>query len=548
MTSKISYRKLFCFEAKRNGYLTGLGMFGIFMTFPFLFIRQIVTFAANNRVSFRHGTGELLAAQSEGLYQVTYKNFALPILLLFLAVFNGIVLFSYLFSRKKQDFYFGQPVKRARLFGMSYIQGLLNMVIPFGFNLLLVIALTASNHCLSKKLAVILLQMTLTQFLFYAAVFTFTILACVLAGKLFNAILGTMLILMYPPLFQTVICFIYKGRMMDLAGFLNKIEFLSPIDVCMAIYLNYVTKLEYLEKPSLMVLPYPWIQIITLLVLIAVGLTLAIWLYLRRPAEGAGKPVASKYSKVVIKGFLVVLFTMSCAVMIPYAKQIHNSAVSIEIGVIAFFIGTFIIDTILELDWKAFIKNRKYLWVYAAVTLTVYIGLCYSKEVHRYNGFEHLPENYTAAEAVKDGCVVFGAKKDLTKKNCTLEDRYCKELYEHIEGESMLAKFAVDVSFHRNSKVRLVFSQDEDNPYCDLVYQNGMIKKYTKDSLYDGNTGYPYIKRFTGHFFDGYPDKIMYIFTDKKDLTFQEIKEYYYNDGAEPDCNYEFLCTVNMES
>lgn len=545
MTLKTSYKKLFWMEAKRHVSLTGIGIFGMLITLPFLFLQQIISFEPQYGVAFRDAVNEFLSYQNDRLYRVTCGNYALPIFLCFFAILNGFILFGHLFSVKKQDFYFGLPVNRRELFWVHYLQGIVNILVPYVFNLVIVMVMAYTNHCMSTAFAFMLMQSCIANILFYLAVYTFTVIACVTAGTLFHAVFELGMLLFYAPVVTFIINLFFDGKLEQTESWLYQIPLASPVSGFAKMFYRPADSIYYaIEK--LEIVHYGLSYFTFLLALTGISICTSYILFQKRCTDRTGKPFVYQYVKYIVKALLVTVGSLAAATFVEGRFDVDDLMVTFLSGIAGFIISTFLIDAFLESTLKGCWKNRKSQGIYALITILITISLIVYRENLTYHGFENLKKPYSLSKAQMDGCVVLDVDINKNQEE-TEEERLYTNLYKKVYNQEALVQFAEDIKQNREGKVRIAENSMGKVCYWDMVYKNGRVKRYTPDETYGYGVSYPYFLALTGHFYDGYPDKSFYILTDKKDLTFEEFKEQMLDWEHEVDWKYECVWTTIQE-
>lgn len=318
MTSKNSFFKLLREHAKQSLWLIALASLVSFFIFPVVTavmtdsLLNAKTLADQARLSDGLLTVEMcrdIASREliENFYSLIAPNG--PVMFFFLtmgAIVCGLSGFSYLFSRKKTDFYHCLPVKRETLFAVSYIGGILYIAVPY------LIGLTASGLLVQIKAISYgfswgtLFADFFQGMSFFILTYSTVVAAAVLTGNIVVSLLGTFFFFFWGPFMVFVLeeyCRVYFSSFYCMEGWMAKLSYegLSPL----LFHLNSAT--NELGFRSFIALAVGGI----------IG-AVSLFLYKKRPSEAAGWAMSFRVSQPIIK----------IAVMVPSA-----------LGVSLFFYG-----------------------------------------------------------------------------------------------------------------------------------------------------------------------------------------------------------------
>lgn len=531
MTLATSCKKLYIQEAKRNLFLPALSMFFVFVTFPFLFLIKISQVESEYGIRFGSMDGDMVNDRYAVLDEVTCMNELLFTVTVILAVINGMVIFSYLSSKKKQDFYFSQPITKSTLFFIHVLQGIMNIVIPFLVNGILVLIIAAVNSSVTSVFIQEVGKILCINFISYLSFYALTILAGVMTGKLMYHFLGTAVFLFYMPAVYYIVNVLFLENSGVLTGTLDKLLYASPVTLSLKVihkieeYIyadrrlfedNYIQGLTtYIERDLLY---------LGVIFLIATGI--AWFLYTRRNVEETGKVLAFKQSKAVIKGLLIVMATLGCPSL--FVIFFDYSFKTIIIGaVFGLIVGTILIDAMLEQSWTAFVRNWKTQWIYIVLSVGIFVFIMGEKDRLSYKGFDDIPKNYTLEQALQDGCV----------DGCDLSSE---------DSIKKLDSFCEKINNGKNAKLRIVQEYYEKLEYQDYVYKDGKLTKYSEYDLFGMEYEYPYIVKIQGEVVDS-ENAIAYVMTDYKDMTLEQFVRAYNDSDYTFNYKYEELFYIVTE-
>lgn len=138
--------------------------------------------------------------------------------------------FSYLYHRKKVDFYHSIPVKKSRRFAVIYLNGFLIFFIPYLLNLLLAVAVAAINGGMDRNnMGVAAVSLACTVILFLG-IYGLTLIAVMLTGNVIITVLATIIFVFY----EAVVRYLleaYSESFYDYFSYqsVNTTLYLSPI-------------------------------------------------------------------------------------------------------------------------------------------------------------------------------------------------------------------------------------------------------------------------------------------------------------------------------
>jgi len=509
MTSKILFKNMYRMESKRNRWILIVAILAMIFCLPFRFLQQIKEFEENYGMQFRKITRELLYVQTDILYRLTYRNSFLYVMITGLAMLNGIFLYRYLSSKKQIDFYFSQPMKRASLFWCSYLQGIVNMAIPLAISYVLVLLMAGANGCLSSKLVCIVIQMYIAAMVYYAIVFTTAVLATVLTGNLLFSVLGFGVLCGYFPIMNGIY-FIQYNRVNDIVGkIMYYVSHLSPVTLFIKTMRYWNNGLYEFTDSSLHCLSFGWGVSVYTMLLFGLLILSARVLYEKRSAESAGKCIAFPKGKGIIKGFLIVAFSLGCSVMLAEFFLSKSLSYKLVGFIVSLFVGLYILDAMLELRWNACLKAPKRHLKYVVIATAAFLTFQVYGEIVRYKGFDRYDENYTQEDAKQDGVIV-------------LQDG------EIIANKDVLSQFIETSSDGIEGKITIMECYENDFYFINVEYKDGSYKLHDSYNEYGTGKTYKYLFYLKGIDKSANVKREFVVATDFKDLTFEDMRIRYY--------------------
>lgn len=223
-------------------------------------------------------------------------NFLLTAFTVISAIVSGLSGFYYLQSRKKIDLYHSIPVKRETLFSTGFLNGILIYAVPYVINILICFIILWLKHFMCMEIFHAALLAFGIHMLYYCLIYTVTIIAVMMTGNIIISFLGTMVFLLYGPMWIEIwgkySTSFFKTYYSMGSGEANK--FSSPL-------LSYISVISDIQEKS----DYRNLIVISIVELI-IFVTLAVILYKKRPSEAAGNAMAFNISKPIIKFLLVI--------------------------------------------------------------------------------------------------------------------------------------------------------------------------------------------------------------------------------------------------
>lgn len=171
----------------RNLWATVLSFVGFFFCLP-LPVAMIVQ-GMSRDVSGKPVENALNNASSQAAGILLGTNPLVKLGMCIMAVLCGVVLFSYLHTRKRVDFYHALPVKRDALFVNNYLAGILAVLpaylLMYALALILASAVGVGGYLTPGRIA----QALLIHVLFFLLIYTISVLATILTGNTILAVL-----------------------------------------------------------------------------------------------------------------------------------------------------------------------------------------------------------------------------------------------------------------------------------------------------------------------------------------------------------------------
>lgn len=267
----------------------------------FFFMIIAVAIGSQNLLSDMEGEiyqREQAVAFAESIF--SKANIFLSIVAAVGAAICGLEGFSYLFSRKKTDYFHSLPMRREQLFFLRWINGLLFYLLPCLFCMVACTILLGGSGLTSHQYYQNMWIGFLYNLIIFLLVYHTAILAVMLTGQILVAAAGFCILFLYTviiqylvPAYVQVFYSTYDVANMNVLGILR---YLSPANV-------WITLADEGR-------PFHWLIALALAAALAAA---AFVLYRIRPSEAAGNSIAFPVSRPVIRILLVIPFSLYVA-------------------------------------------------------------------------------------------------------------------------------------------------------------------------------------------------------------------------------------------
>ena len=301
------------------------------------------------------------------------------------AVVNAVQGFSWLYNRKKIDFYMGMPVKRSKRFLVIWVNGILIYCIPYLLGILIGMLISAGNHGLDGGVVKVIFQALFVHLLLYLCVYHLAILAVMLTGNIVITGMGFVVFCLYEWGVRRV-DYVYRARFFryfDVSSYSTDMRF-SPFNM----YSDMVN-----DQAGMMI----QIKTVILMCIFAVVIGgISYFCYRKRPAESAGWAMVFSHTKPVIKILLVVPMALLMGDMVSnevrYQPQQGMSGVWYVIFalVLVVVLGSAVIQVIYEFDIKGALHKKGHIVISGILVALIFMG--YRYDLLHYDSFVPDPD------------------------------------------------------------------------------------------------------------------------------------------------------------
>ncbi len=302
------------------------------------------------------------------------------ILTVILAVISAVQGFSWLYNRKKIDFYMGMPVKRSKRLLVIWLNGILIYLVPYILGLMIGMLIAAGSQGLNAEAVKVIFQALFINLLLYLCVYHMAMLAVMLTGNIVITGMGFLVFCLYEWLVRRA-DYTYKARFFRyFASYSNQdVMHFSPFGMYMEIAGNQTAMTGQVKIIMLMIL------------FAALAGGLACLAYFKRPAEGAGKAMVFEFTKPIIKILMVVPMALVVGDMIAnevnYAPErgMHGSGYVFLSLALATILGCAVIQVLYEFDIKGALHRKRHILISGVLVASIF--LIYRYDLLHYDSY-----------------------------------------------------------------------------------------------------------------------------------------------------------------
>lgn len=363
MTLKSLFIKLVGEDTKRRLWTVALASLVFFFMFPVWAALLVSRYLNPDRINAGWDNTQLglqemkLQLMERFLNWISIESGLLVFVMILFAVICAVSGFSYLHSRRKTDFFHSIPVKREKLFAVTYLNGILYIAIPYFISLV-----AASLLVQIKASSPIEWGTVFTSYLihisFYVLVYSTTVVAVILTGNTLVSLMGTLVFFLWGP-GVTLLTYgyfsVYFDTFFDNQIFLEQFtRYSSPVS----------WYISFLSENTGAVATVFWV-----LAAAAVLTAIAVFLYKKRPSEAAGRAMAFKKSQPIIKILIVVPAALFSSLF--FLEMRGGDGWSIFGLICGIGISYCIVEIIYNFDFRRLFAHKKQLAVCTLISAAI---------------------------------------------------------------------------------------------------------------------------------------------------------------------------------
>lgn len=420
MTSKISSFNIMLEDLRHRIWMLALSCLGSFLAFPVFFLLRNRDFIGR----LKYNTPDIL--------QECYVRFFIReaaatqgIILFFGAMIVGIFGFRYLYSRRMTDLYHSIPVKRSRMFFLTWLTGLLIWLIPMlffmGITLLLMLVWLAQYGLIGKFGLVILaaVKMIPVFFICFLIVYHFCLVCAMLSGNAFNAVCSSLILGIGASAVYGIILLLSSTcfntyRSLNLS--LEQIAWASPLvsPVIMLVDITGSINTSFYSGEAYSILAHPAFFRTGCILLLLLCLAAAYLLYQKRPSELAEHGIDNRFMQSFLR-FLTTFLTAQLGALLFMVITGQEAVGWYLFGILLF--GTLfycVTNIILHMNFKSFLAHK--LQLGAVLVFSGVFLLIFTMDLTGYD--TRLP----AKNRIEKGALSIGEYQDPSCRYLAAED------------------------------------------------------------------------------------------------------------------------------
>lgn len=375
-----------------------------------------------------------------------------------IAVVSAIQGFSWLYSRKKIDFYMGMPVKRKKRFFIIWLNGILIYLIPYVLGLMVGMVLAAANGGLDKTVVHAASVAFCVNLCFYLGVYHMAIQAVMLTGNIVITGFGFLVFCLYEWIVRVVI----QGFQNLFFQYFN--YYSSSTEPVLSPFCMFFHLAETFEKQKILDFKY-LAGLLIFAVLIGI---IAYVCYLKRPAEAAGRAMVFEITKPVVKILLMVPVSLAAGLLmadivsfapLSYTEPMEGIGYVIFAIALAVVIGCAVMQVIYEFDIKGALHKKSHIVICGVLSALIFMTFRY--DLTGYDDYIPSQEKIESVAFVPDyyetgmqGDVHFGKDGDY------LSSQEYADRYMYLENTADICELA-EISMKNYNEYRARADQEE---------------------------------------------------------------------------------------
>ncbi len=313
-----------------------------------------------------------------------------------IAVISAVQGFSWLYSRKKIDFYLGMPVKRKKRFLVIWLNGILLYLIPYLLGLFVSMLIAAGNGGLNGTVAKTAATAFGVYFCFYLCVYHMALLAVMLTGNVVITGFGFLVFCLYEFVVRWTL---YNYKEMFFQYFCTYETDISPVLSPFTMVVSIISSFEERQ-----VIEYG--NVAGLIFFGLALLALSYLCYLKRPGEAAGRAMVFGITRPVIKILLAVPAALLVGVLIAETVGFYPEDSMEGIGYVIFamvlmvILGSAVIQVIYEFDIKGAFHKKYQILIAGGITALIFLVFCF--DLTGYDSYVPGAESVESAAFIPD--------------------------------------------------------------------------------------------------------------------------------------------------
>lgn len=465
MTSKSSFLVSMKENSKRRLWVLIISALAFMLAFPTCTALMLNTISRRAQwITESYGStvaGQIIHEKLiNGMCGIVGMNAGLFLLTAAIAIVSAVQGFSYLYSRKKIDFYMGMPVKRKKRFFVIWLNGILLYILPYLAGLLITMLIAAGNGAMDKTVLLSAGAAYLVNLLLYLGVYHMAILAVMLTGNIVVTGFAFLTFCLYEFMVRVVVegykeiffrYFTYFGS--------DKTPMLSPFSM----YFDAAKTFNYSNRLDAKCL------IGMLLFATFIGV-ISYFCYLKRPAEAAGRAMTFEITKPFVKILLVIPAALLMGGVISDVINFNPEESMDGIGWMIFamaltvVIGSALIQVIYEFDIKGSLHKKSHVVISAVFVALIFIVFRYDligydsyiPNQNQIKSIAFIPENYEELYGgiFFDDAGRYISNQEYARKYMYLDDieEICAMVSHSMEEYDKLNLYVKDDSFGESGK------------------------------------------------------------------------------------------------
>lgn len=391
-----------------------------------------------------------------------------------IALFSAIQGFSYLYSRKKIDFYMGMPVKRKKRFLIIWLNGILLYMLPYLAGLSFSLIIAAGNGAVNGAVIRSAFIAFGVHLLFYLGVYHMVLLAVMLTGNIVITGCGVLVFSLYEIVVKLVLQD-YKETFFRYYSYYG--DDVTPV---LSPFSMYAYLVDGLNRGDAGAFKY----LIGLLIFGTALLVLSYLCYLKRPAEAAGRAMAFRFTQPVIKVLLVVPVALLAGSLIGNTVNFEPKSSMDGIGYVMFTIllvlvlGCAIMQVIFEFDLKGCLHKKSHIVVSGIIVAIFFMSFRY--DFTGYDSYVPKSEKVESVAFIPEGSYLTKYSTYISDNGTYLSGQEYADRYMYLNNVEEVCEIA-DLSMENYNEVyNLIDRYQEHWSNATVIYRLKNGRKVTR--------------------------------------------------------------------